>query len=71
MRSMRDAGAEITERTAGRVKLRFYPGGVMGNDASVMRKIRVGQLQGSAVTPNALAVVDKDVQVYGIPFPVP
>ena len=68
MRSMRAAGKEIAKRTKERVKLRFYPGGVMGNDASVMRKIRVGQLQGGAVTPGALAAVDKDVQVYSIPF---
>ena len=68
MRAMRSAGAEIAKGTAGRVKLRFYPGGVMGNDASVMRKIRVGQLQGGAITPGALNAVDKDLQVYGIPF---
>jgi TRAP-type C4-dicarboxylate transport system substrate-binding protein len=68
MRSMRAAGKEIAKRSDGRVKLRFYPGGVMGNDASVMRKIRVGQLQGGAVTPGALAAVDKDVQVYSVPF---
>jgi TRAP-type C4-dicarboxylate transport system substrate-binding protein len=68
MRSMRAAGKEIAKRSDGRVKLRFYPGGVMGNDASVMRKIRVGQLHGGAVTPVALHAVDKDVQVYSIPF---
>jgi len=68
MRSMRAAGKEISKRSGGRVKLRFYPGGVMGNDASVMRKIRIGQLHGGAVTPGALAAVDKDVQVYSVPF---
>ncbi|MEA3277692.1 MAG: TRAP transporter substrate-binding protein DctP [Pseudomonadota bacterium] len=68
MRAMREAGDEIEKRSSGRVKLRFYPGGVMGNDKSVMRKIRVGQLQGGAVTPGALASADKDVQVYSIPF---
>jgi TRAP-type C4-dicarboxylate transport system substrate-binding protein len=68
MRSMRGAGKEIRKRTDGRVRLRFYPGGVMGNDTSVMRKIRVGQLQGGAVTVGAVAAVDKDVQVYSIPF---
>lgn len=68
MRSMRAAGKEIAKRSDGRVKLRFYPGGVMGNDKSVMRKIRVGQLHGGAITPGALDAVDKDVQVYSVPF---
>ena len=40
----------------------------MGNDQSVMRKIRAGQLQGGAVTIGALAGVDKDIEIYGLPF---
>ena len=61
-------GDTIEKRSQGRVVLRFYPGGVMGNDQSVMRKIRAGQLQGGAVTIGALAGVDKDIQIYGLPF---
>lgn len=68
MRAMRAAGKEIAKRTHKRVELRFYPGGVMGNDKSVMRKIRVGQLQGGVVVPGALDAIDKDLQIYGIPF---
>ncbi len=68
MRTMRAAAAEIERETEGRVELRFYPGGVMGNDQSVMRKIRIGQLQGGAVTAGALAPVSKALQVYSTPF---
>ena len=68
MRAMRGAADEIAKRSSGRVKLRFYPGGVMGTDPSVMRKIRVGQLHGGAVTVNALAASDKDIQIYSVPF---
>lgn len=68
MRAMRAAGDTIAKRSQGRVVLRFYPGGVMGNDQSVMRKIRAGQLQGGAVTIGALAGVDKDIEIYGLPF---
>ncbi len=48
MKEMRDAASEIEQRTEGRVKLKFYPGGVMGTEKAVLRKIRVGQLQGGA-----------------------
>jgi TRAP-type C4-dicarboxylate transport system substrate-binding protein len=65
---MRAAGDELERRTDGRVELRFYPGGVMGNDRSVMRKIRIGQLQGGMVTVGALADANRDIQVYGTPF---
>ena len=45
---MRAGAEEVRMRTAGRVAFKFYPGGVMGNDAQVLRKVRVGQLQGGA-----------------------
>src|SRR5690606_40525776 len=55
MREMRAAAAEIKERTGGGVEIKFYPGGVMGNDAQVLRKIRIGQLHGGAFTAGGLA----------------
>ena len=68
MQSMREAAELIDQRTQGRVKLRFYPGGVMGNDASVLRKIRINQLQGGAVATGGLASVDPDIQIYSLPL---
>ncbi len=68
MQSMREAAEEIKQRTQGRVKLRFYPGGVMGNDASVLRKIRINQLQGGAISTGGLAGVDPDIQIYSLPL---
>jgi len=60
---MRAGAKEIKERTAGRVKFKFYPGGVMGNDENVLRKMRVGQLQGGAITIGSLAAAVPDSTV--------
>ncbi len=68
MKNMRAAAKEINEKTEGRVKLKFYPGGVMGNDKSVMKKIRLGQLQGGALTGGSLAVTYPDMQIYSLPM---
>jgi len=68
MRGMRAGGAEISERTNGRVTLKFYPGGVMGSDAQVLRKIRVGQLHGGAFTGSGLGDRYAGVNLYGIPL---
>ena len=65
---MRAAAQQIEQETQGRVKLRFYPGGVMGNDNSVLRKIRVGQLQGGAITGGGLSVLSSDALIYNLPF---
>jgi TRAP-type C4-dicarboxylate transport system substrate-binding protein len=68
MKSMRAAAVEITTQTEGRVKFKFYPGGVMGNDKAVMRKIRIGQLQGAAVPGGAMAGVAPDSLIYTQPL---
>ncbi len=68
LREMRAAADEVKQRTEGRVEFRYYPGGVMGDDATVMRKIRLGQLQGGALTASELSLVYPDAVVYGLPF---
>jgi len=68
MVEMRAAGVEIEKRTAGRVAFKFYPGGVMGNDQSVQRKIRIGQLHGAAFPLGALGEVYPDSRIWGLPM---
>ena len=68
MRDMRSAAAQIRERTGGEVEVKFYGGGVMGDDLRVLRKIRVGQLQGAVLTSSALAGRYPNVLQYGLPL---
>jgi TRAP-type C4-dicarboxylate transport system substrate-binding protein len=68
MTEMRAVAKEVEEKTEGRVRFKFYPGGVMGNSNTVLRKIRAGQLQGAAFTSGALADIDPDIDLYGMPL---
>ena len=68
MRDMRAGGEEIKSRTDGRVVLKFYGGGVMGNDKKILRKMRIGQLHGGAFTPSGLMERFPDLNVYGLPL---
>ena len=68
LREMRASGEEIQMRTAGRVTFKFYPGGVMGNDAQILRKVRIGQLHGGAFTATGLGARYSGLNVYGIPL---
>jgi TRAP-type transport system periplasmic protein len=68
MTRMQAGAEEVARRTEGRVAFRFYPGGVMGDDRSVLRKIRVGQLHGGAVVLGSLADVFPDSQIYAVPL---
>lgn len=68
MREMRAGADEIAERTDGRVRIQYFPGGVMGNEQAVLRRIRIGQLQGGAFTGGALTQVYKNASLYALPF---
>lgn len=68
MNSMRAGAKEIGERTEGRVKFKFYGGGVQGNDKQVLRKMRIGQLHGGAFTSNVLLEFQKDSALYAMPM---
>jgi TRAP-type C4-dicarboxylate transport system substrate-binding protein len=64
----RAAANAIKERTEGRVVLKFYGGGIMGNDKKVLRKMRIGQLQGAAFATSGLTERYFDLVLYGLPF---
>jgi TRAP-type C4-dicarboxylate transport system substrate-binding protein len=66
MKKMRAGAKTITEQTNNRVKFKFYPGAVMGNDQAVLKKIRIGQLHGGAVTGGTLIPFYPDSEVYNI-----
>jgi TRAP-type C4-dicarboxylate transport system substrate-binding protein len=68
MREMRAAGDAIKLKTDGRVEIKYYPGGVMGDSATVLRKIKIGQLQGGAFTGSEASMIAKDAQIYSLPF---
>ncbi len=68
MKDMRASAKEIKELTDGRVQIKYYGGGVMGNDQKVLSRIRIGSLQGGAFTPTALAGQYSDLNLYGLPM---
>ena len=68
MNMMHAAAGEVAQKTDGRVKFKFYPGGVMGDNKAVLRKIRIGQLQGGLVTSGSLSKFYPDNQIYNLPI---
>lgn len=68
MKEMKSAAKAIKEQTDGRVKIKYYPGGVMGSDKTVLRKMRSRQLHGGAISAGALAHIYNGIQLYSLPF---
>lgn len=65
---LKKASDDIAAQTDGRVKLKIYPGGVMGDDRAVQRKISIGQLHGAVAQAGAFAQFYKDSQILNVPL---
>ena len=68
MRVLRQAGADVAGATEGRVKIKYYPGGVRGDDQQVLRRIRVRQLDGGIVQTGVFSRLFADAQIYNLPM---
>lgn len=67
MRGLEAANRELRRRTGGQVSLRFYPGGVQGDESEVIRKIRAGRLDGAVVTGVGLGQIHRPVLAFMLP----
>jgi len=68
MQKMKEGASELSQKTNNRVKIKYYPGGVMGDDKAVLRKIRIGQLHGGALVGGSLSKFYPDNQIYSLPL---
>lgn len=66
--TLQQAAEAIREQTQGEVTLKVYPGGVMGDDSTVMRKTRIGQLHGALLSGTGLDLITDDLKDLSEPF---
>ncbi len=68
MKQMRLLSKEISKQTDGEVALKFYPGGVSGDEKDVIRKMRIGQLHAAGFTGVGLGEILPEVRILDLPF---
>jgi len=68
MKQFRASVKQVHELTDGRVKFKIYAASTMGDDTTVLRKMRIGQLHGGVVAAGSLTRFYKDLQVYNLPL---
>jgi len=57
----------LIEKTDGKLKMRFYPGGSQGDERDFVRKMRVGQLDGGVVTMTGMSMLVPAMNVLTLP----
>jgi len=63
-----DMAAEWEAAAGGELKVRIYPGGVLGDEPDLIRKMAVGQIDGAVVTAAGLTRLVPDMWVFGQPM---
>ncbi|MBI4767813.1 MAG: TRAP transporter substrate-binding protein DctP [Deltaproteobacteria bacterium] len=67
VKAFRDINRELGEKTKGQVAIRIFPGGVLGDEEDMLRKIKVGQIQGGFFSGGGLGIIFKDIKILVIP----
>ena len=60
-------GQEWTKATNGQIKLRIYPGGVVGDERDMIRKMRIGQIHAGAITTEGLSEINPLFSIFYVP----
>jgi TRAP-type transport system periplasmic protein len=63
-----EMGASWQKASHGQVSLRLYPGGVAGDDTDVVRKMRLGTLNGGFLAIQGISEIDRSVLALEVPL---
>src|SRR5215510_10839227 len=65
---MAEGGRRMEERTQGRIRVKYFFSGAQGDERDVVRKMKLGQVDGAALTAVGLGLIKSDVRVLELPF---
>jgi TRAP-type C4-dicarboxylate transport system substrate-binding protein len=60
--------SEVRAKTDKQVGFKFYPGGVLGDEKDMLRKMHIGQIHAAALTSAGLSAIFSEMDVFQIPF---
>src|SRR4030067_1634564 len=61
-------GKELATQSQGRLTVKFYPGGISGDEPDMLKKIRFGQLQGAALSGHGIGEIFPPARILETPF---
>lgn len=61
-------GKDLATRSQGRLTVKFYPGGISGDEPDMLRKVRFGQLQGAALSGHGVGEIFSPARILETPF---
>src|SRR4030042_6015297 len=68
MKTFNAINTEVMRKTGNTVRFRIYPGGILGDEMDMLRKLKIGQIQGVALTSAGLSTLFNEIDVLQVPF---
>lgn len=68
MKVLTELSKDLEKESGGKLKFKFYAGGVSGDEKDVVKKIRIGQLHGAGFTGVGLGEVAPEVRLLDAPW---
>ena len=68
MQVLKAATDEVRQKTGNAVQFKIYPGGVMGDERDMVRKMHIGQIHATMLSSASLASLYSEADVLQIPF---
>ena len=65
---LQEIAQDWRELSGGKVRLKIYAGGVVGDESDMVRKLRIGQIQAAALTAEGLSYIDRGIYALSIPL---
>ena len=63
-----DLGQNWKNATNGEIQLRIYPGGVVGDERDMIRKMRIGQIHGAAISNEGMTEINPYFTTFYMPM---
>ena len=63
-----ELGQQWNVVTNGEVRLRIYPGGVVGDERDMIRKMRIGQIHGAAISNEGMTEINPYFTTFYMPM---
>jgi TRAP-type C4-dicarboxylate transport system substrate-binding protein len=67
-KALKQMATDWSQATSGRVGVTIFSGGSQGDEPTVLRKMRLGSLQGASLTVVGLGTIDWSFNVFNLPF---
>jgi TRAP-type transport system periplasmic protein len=68
IKAFNTVNAEVMKKSENKVQFKIYPGGVLGDESDMLRKMKIGQIQGVALTSAGLSSIFNETDVLQVPF---